>query len=93
MAKIPNSSRYTTNGSGAKRGAVPIPTPRMNQHGANSGPYSANQHEVHNPSDNSVSFGWILLGLIGLGILVTHPFVALAIIALVLFVIWLGKAK
>lgn len=93
MAKIPNSSRYTTNGSGAKHGAVPVPTPRMNQHGANSGPYSANQQEVHNPPDNSGSIGWILLVLIGLGILVTHPFVALTIIALGIFVIWLGKAK
>lgn len=67
MAKIPNSSRYTTNGSGAKRGAVPTPMPRMNQHGANSGPYSANQHEVHNPSAatrfRSAGSRWVLSDL------------------------------
>ena len=93
MAKIPNSSRYTTSGSGAKRVAVPIPAPQMNHQRADSGPYAANPHQAQNPEAGSGSFGWILFGLIGLGILVTHPFVALAIIALGIFVIWLGKAK
>lgn len=93
MAKIPNSSRYTTNGSGAKRGAVPIPTPQMNHQRADSGPYAANPHQAQNPATGSGSFGWLLLGLIGLGILVTHPILTLAIIVLAIFIIWLGKAK
>ena len=93
MAKIPNSSRYTTNGSGAKRGAVPIPTPQTNHQRADSGPDAANPHQAQNPAAGSGSFGWILFVLIGLGILVKYPFVALAIIALGIFVIWLGKSK
>jgi hypothetical protein len=93
VAKIPNSSRYTTGGSGAKRSAVPILAPQMNHQGADSGPYAANPHQAQNPTAGSGSFGWILIGLIGLGILVTHPLLALSVIALGIFVIWLGNAK